>query len=134
MLNSKKDAFPSTNPKSLLLTVFFCLGTWQIGHAEKKYKNDGIKETHITEVKSDLTAEDQIYGSPSDIKLTRTIREKIFQDPSLSVYAQNITVVTMDKTVTLKGRVKNTMEAQKIKSMVSKLVDTEIRSELTFIR
>jgi len=61
-----------------------------------------------------LTADQQARGTDSDVEMTRRIRERLVRDESLSVYAENVTIITLDKTVTLKGEVDSKAEGEKI--------------------
>jgi len=81
-----------------------------------------------------VTASDQIYGNKDDVELTRKIRERLMNDPTLSTYAENITVVTLKNTVTLKGMVKTFLETQKIVKIVDELTNSAINNELTYYR
>lgn len=61
-----------------------------------------------------ISADRQLEGSKSDVELTRKIREKLVKDEALSMYAENITIVTLDNTVTLKGEVTSKAEGERI--------------------
>jgi hyperosmotically inducible periplasmic protein len=52
--------------------------------------------------------------NPSDRAISQKIRKSIMQDKSLSTYAKNIKIVTMDGKVTLKGPVRSDEEKNAI--------------------
>ena len=68
--------------------------------------------------KSDVTAIDQAKGSDHDVKTTRLIRQRVVDDGTLSIKAKNINIVTLGKTVTLKGSVDSTAELSTIKNHI----------------
>jgi len=57
----------------------------------------------------DLTA-DQQSNTKGDIELTRSIRQALMNDRSLSTAAHNITIVSVNGRVTLRGPVKSLRE------------------------
>ncbi|MNJ91382.1 periplasmic protein [compost metagenome] len=66
-----------------------------------------------------------------DTDITRAIRQQISRDSSLSAKAKNVSVVTRDGKVTLKGVVENSTEKTKLDSLArgasgSKTVDNQI--------
>jgi hyperosmotically inducible protein len=52
----------------------------------------------------------------SDLQITRNIRRALIKDKSLSMDAHNVTIITKDGKVTLKGRVKSDAEKQTVES------------------
>ncbi len=60
-----------------------------------------------------LTADQQGMSS-NDTKITADIRKEIMKINSLSVYAQNIKIITVNGLVTLRGPVRSTDEQMKI--------------------
>jgi hyperosmotically inducible protein len=59
------------------------------------------------------TASDQSENE-ADRKITQQIRQAVTKDDSLSTSAQNVTIVTQEGKVTLRGTVKSESEKQKI--------------------
>jgi hyperosmotically inducible protein len=53
---------------------------------------------------------DQQKSNAADTKLTKTIRQSIMADKSLSSYAHNIKIISQNGAVTLKGPVKSDTE------------------------
>jgi osmotically-inducible protein OsmY len=52
----------------------------------------------------------------SDLTITRDIRRAVIKDKSLSTAAHNVTIITKDGKVTLKGEVKSDSEKQAVES------------------
>lgn len=81
------------------------------------------------------TADIQMQGTSNDVEVTRKIRDRLTSDDSLSTNAQNVTIVTLGNTVTLKGDVKKKDEIQKISSVARELAAGKtIKNELRVIR
>jgi len=59
------------------------------------------------------TADNQPNGK-SDLDITAGVRRAIIADKTLSTYAHNIKIITMNGTVTLKGPVKSDGEKQQV--------------------
>jgi hyperosmotically inducible protein len=55
--------------------------------------------------------------SEADLELSSSIQRTIVEDDSLSATAKNVTVVSVDAVVTLRGRVESTDEKQRIASI-----------------
>ncbi len=60
-----------------------------------------------------LTAGQQSLNT-TDTEITRRIREEVMSQSDLSVYAQNVKIITVDGKVTLKGPVRSADEQKKI--------------------
>jgi hyperosmotically inducible protein len=58
----------------------------------------------------------QQSNQSSDIAITRDIRRAIVKDKSLSTAAHNVTIITRDGKVTLKGRVRSDAEKQTVET------------------
>jgi osmotically-inducible protein OsmY len=59
------------------------------------------------------TASDQ-SEKEADRRITQQIRQTVVKDDSLSISAHNVTIITQDGKVTLRGTVKSAGEKQKI--------------------
>ena len=66
------------------------------------------------------TASDQSENE-ADRKITQQIRQAVTKDDSLSTSAQNVTIITQDGKVTLRGTVKSDSEKQKIADEAKKV-------------
>lgn len=58
----------------------------------------------------DQTTADQQKEKRSDREITKQIRQAIIHDKSLSTYAHNVTIITQDGVVTIKGPVRSDEE------------------------
>jgi osmotically-inducible protein OsmY len=72
-----------------------------------------------------ITADKQ-SNSSSDLAITQEIRKVIAADKSLSTYAHNVTIATVNGTVTLRGPVKSEEEKMKIGSKAGEVVDASM--------
>ena len=66
-----------------------------------------------------ITAEQQTNAA-GDRALTAEIRKSIIADKALSMYAQNVKIITVNGMVTLKGPVKSDAEKQTIADLAAK--------------
>lgn len=82
-------------------------------------KSAPSKTTTATETNFEVGAMDQ-GTSEADQNLTRKIRRDLMSDDSLSVYAQNVTIVTRDGVVTLQGQVRSEREKSVIQEKARK--------------
>lgn len=68
----------------------------------------------------------------SDIAITRNIRRAVVKDKSLSTAAHNVTIITKDGKVTLKGRVKSDSEKQTVESAAASIAGAgDVDNQLT---
>ncbi len=58
----------------------------------------------------------QQSNQSSDLAITRNIRRAVIKDKSLSTAAHNVTIITKDGKVTLKGRVKSDAEKKTVET------------------
>lgn len=65
------------------------------------------------------TTADQQKETTGDRDITRKIRQSIIADKSLSMYAHNVKIITVNGGVTLKGPVRSEEEKQKIADIAS---------------
>lgn len=71
-----------------------------------------------------LTA-DQQSNSKADIELTRKIRRTLENDPSLSVIAHNVKIISADGNVTLRGPVNTEREKASIGNKAQEIAGAE---------
>lgn len=76
----------------------------------------------------------QQSNQSSDIAITRSIRRAVIKDKSLSTAAHNVTIITKDGKVTLKGRVKSDTEKQTVETTAASVagagnVDDQLTTE-----
>ena len=68
--------------------------------------------------KHDMTADKQT-NAPADLQLAAQIRKSIIADKSLSMYAHNVKIITLNGMVTLKGPVKSYAEKLSIADLAA---------------
>jgi osmotically-inducible protein OsmY len=90
-------------PVFLVVVASACAS--QKDHARHSHRPEQVKASKNSSER--VQAEDQAFSSESNAELTRQIRERLMDDERFSVYAQNVTIVTLDDTVTLRGQVKS---------------------------
>lgn len=81
----------------------------------------------------DNTAQNKNQGKTADNQssrkdarlMTASVRKAIIADKSLSMYAHNVKIITMNGTVTLKGPVKSDEEKQKVVSDAASVVSQD---------
>jgi osmotically-inducible protein OsmY len=82
--------------------------------------------------KDQATTADSQSHAKSDRAITRKVRKAIVADKSLSSYAHNVKIVTVNGAVTLKGPVRSDEEKQKIQADAASAVSADaITNELT---
>lgn len=89
--------------------------------------------THSASGKSAVTASDQ-GKTQSDTDTTRSIRQRIHQDDSISTMGKNVTIITKDGMVTLKGSVSSTAEKSKINRIATDVTGKAVSDEMTVSR
>ncbi len=81
---------------------------------------------------SSRTADSQMEGTDNDVEVTRKIRDRITDTDELSMKAQNITIVTKDDKVTLRGEVEKRAEIKIILGITRDIASTKrIDNQLT---
>jgi hyperosmotically inducible periplasmic protein len=77
------------------------------------------------------TADNQ-SNAQSDRMTTAKIRKALTSDKTLSTYAHNVKIITLNGSVTLKGPVKSEEEKGKVAAMASNIVSAEkVTNQLT---
>lgn len=72
----------------------------------------------------EMTAEQQGWGE-RDTELTRQIRREMMRASELSIYAQNVKVISRDGVVTLKGPVRSKAEVLRIARIAREIAGAE---------
>jgi hyperosmotically inducible periplasmic protein len=97
----------------------------QTGAAQTAPDNSNQNKNHAE------TADNQV-NAKSDRLTTAKIRKAIMADKTLSTYAHNVKIITVDGVVTLKGPVQTEDEKQKVASEAADIVSADkITNELT---
>jgi osmotically-inducible protein OsmY len=81
-----------------------------------------------------VTAEHQ-SNADADVEITRKIRQAVVKDDSLSMYAQNVKIITVDGLVVLKGAVRNQKEKLKVERIAQDVAGKDnVTSEVEVVR
>jgi hyperosmotically inducible protein len=116
-----------------MLFVAGVLTTGGVGRGEEGAK-DNSEINQRDQNQKEKTAEDQ-GSSEADIELTRKIRRSITGESSLSTYAQNIKIITLNGVVTLKGPVRSHKEKDKVIAMARDIAGAaNIKNEIEIAR
>lgn len=90
--------------------------------------NTGINKRDMSSEK--ITA-DQQSQTKGDRDITQNIRQSVVNDSSLSTYAHNVKIITIDGMVTLKGPVRSEREKRTIEEKAGQIAGkNKIRSEI----
>lgn len=82
---------------------------------------------------TELTA-DQQGQTKEDIEITQKIRKAVVNDESLSINAQNVKIITIDRVVTLKGPVESEEEKMAIEEKAAQIAGKEnVRNEIDIV-
>lgn len=94
----------------LISTLLLCSAGAMLCSAQEP---DNTK-TNKRDQKAGAVTADQQKVNAADQELTRNIRQSIMADKTLSTYAHNIKIISLDGNVTLKGPVKTEDEKKNI--------------------
>ena len=87
--------------------------------------------TSTTKTTSSPTAESQAMEKNTDTEITRKIRDRLTDTDGLSMSAQNITIVTNEKGVTLQGEVEKQSEIKTITNIAQEFAGARaVRNQL----
>ena len=90
--------------------------------------NTGINKRDTSPEK--ITA-DQQSQTKEDLEITQKIRQAVVDDKSLSTYAHNVKIITIDGMVTLKGPVRSEDEKRTIEEKAGQIAGKDkIKSEI----
>ena len=105
---------------NVILTILFCAAA-SVSHGQTpdpSAKPDNTKVNKRDRNSGEVTA-DQQKENATDRAMTKKIRKSIMADKSLSTYAHNIKIISLNGAVTLKGPVQSDDER---KNVVAKAV------------
>jgi len=96
--------------------------------ADKPADNTGINKRDSSPEK--ITA-DQQSQTKEDREITQKIRQAVVDDKSLSTYAHNVKIITVDGMVTLKGPVRSQEEKRTIEEKAGQIAGkNKVKSEI----
>ena len=106
-----------TNSKHILLTLasVFALSLNGLAADDKKPDADNSKKNERDRSGETKTPLDQ-SNKPEDLKLTKTIRQAVVKDDSLTMTAKNVKIITAGGQVALRGPVTTAEEKSKIEA------------------
>lgn len=111
--------------KNSTLSFLFCAIATVVAAQTPSPDADNTKMNKRDQRAGAKTADQQKMNA-SDQELTRSIRQAIIADKSLSTYAHNIKIISQDGMVTLKGPVKSDSEK---KTIMAKAVEVTRSAE-----
>lgn len=116
----------------ITLVIMFFISPWagaEGTHAKQtettqkvEVDNSGVNKRDISkngEART-LTPDDQTQGSKQDVEITRKIRADLMKEKDLSLYAQNVKIITLNGVVHLRGPVMTMAEKQKVAATAQK--------------
>jgi osmotically-inducible protein OsmY len=110
----------------------FCLAvvltpSWAVVTQDKAKTPDNAAQN-----KGDSQTADKQSNAKADRETTAKVRKEIIGDKSLSTYAHNVKVITVNGAVTLKGPVLSEDEKEKVAALAANVVSADrITNELT---
>ena len=97
----------------LIASLFLLLAIAACSKSDNRSGSSAPSTTNQTASNTAPTASDQPENE-TDRKIVQNVRQALTSDSSLSTSAQNVTVVSANGTVTLRGSVKDSSEKQKV--------------------
>jgi osmotically-inducible protein OsmY len=115
---------------SLLIGVSNLYGETATGvESQTETRNADSGDSRITVDKVD--EENKKPSKKDDVEITRQIRKRLVGDDHLSLYAKNVSIVTMNGLVTLKGTVDSSQEKTVVEKHARMVVNpSKIRNQL----
>lgn len=108
--------FKKISPYAFALVL---LGLANLSLAQDQPDNSGANKDHA------VTADSQSQAS-QDRAITKKIRQAIIADKSLSTYAHNVKIITVNGKVTLKGPVRSEDEKTKVAGEAASVVSANL--------
>lgn len=99
--------------------VLALLATANAGAAQTKPDNTAANKADRSVT---ATIAEQQSNKKNDLETTRKIRQAIVGDKSLSTYAHNVKIVTMQGKVTLRGPVRTESEKESVQAKAAEVV------------
>jgi len=110
-----------------LVVSALCGGMLLVAQADNTKRNKRDQSGHTA------TADKQ-GESAGDLEITRKIRKSLVDDASLSTYARNVKIVTVNGKVSLRGPVKDADEKKKVETLAASAAGlANISSELEIV-
>jgi len=115
----------------LIASLFLLLAIAACSKSDNRSGSSSPSTTNQTASNTAPTASDQPENE-TDRKIVQDVRQALTSDSSLSTSAQNVTVVSANGTVTLRGSVKDSSEKQKVGDKAMQVAGvTNVDNQLT---
>ena len=115
----------------LIASLFLLLAIAACSKSDNRSGSSSPSTTNQTASNTAPTASDQPENE-TDRKIVQDVRQALTSDSSLSTSAQNVTVVSANGTVTLRGSVKDSSEKQKVGDKTMQVAGvTNVDNQLT---
>jgi osmotically-inducible protein OsmY len=106
---------------ALFISLFVALALASCSKSDdKRTSSKSSDNTQMASKDTGVTASDQPENE-TDRKIIQDVRKSLTSDSSLSTSAQNVTVVSNNGNVTLRGNVKDSTEKQKIQEKATQV-------------
>lgn len=118
--------------KIVLLMVLFVSATFLVNIPGVSWAQRADNtEINKRETSPEKITADQQSQTKMDREITQKIRQAVVDDKSLSIYAHNVKIITVDGMVTLKGPVRSEDEKRTIEEKAGQIVGKDkIKSEI----
>jgi hyperosmotically inducible periplasmic protein len=104
---------------SFLATLAWLLsGSYAVAQTTSPVPADNAKSNQVEASNAKATADSQT-NNPADIALAKRIRQNLVADKSLSTYAHNVKIVSVNGSVTLNGVVRSADEKNVVEMKVA---------------
>jgi len=115
----------------LLVSLFLVFAIAACSKSDKSTSGASSSDSRVASNTGAPTASDQPENE-TDRKIIQGVRQALTSDSSLSTAAQNVTVVSSNGNVTLRGSVKDDSEKQKIQEKAMQVAGvTNVDNQLT---
>jgi len=115
----------------LIASLFLLLAIAACSKSDNRSGSSSPSTTNQAASNTAPTASDQPENE-TDRKIVQDVRQALTSDSSLSTSAQNVTVVSANGTVTLRGSVKDSSEKQKVGDKAMQVAGvTNVDNQLT---
>jgi hyperosmotically inducible protein len=115
----------------LLVTLFFVFAIAACSKSDNSKTGASSTDSRMASNTGAPTASDQPENE-TDRKIVQGVRQALTSDSSLSTAAQNVTVVSSNGNVTLRGSVKDGSEKQKVQDKAMQVAGvTNVDNQLT---
>lgn len=114
--------------KTLAVAFIVCLSSVALAN-----ESTSVSKTTKTTRTGSVHATDQ-GSSTSDLEITRTLRQKLASDKTLSTMGKNVTIVTRNGLVTVRGTVSSQNEQNKIQQLAREVSGKDVTDQMTISR